>query len=225
MDWRIMIDVEFYKNKDQALESLMKKDKEYVIVRHDFSANTKIRAHFHPNVDEWLIVNSGEFLASLDFGEQEFNINKTTVLHFPKSRIHSLRTLSKVSYTVLRESKDELIYLSDLIKNGKSIESVDDICGSIKVLYENKFMTIAYATINEKSNRHFHNRHDELYRIQKGIGYLHLGNNKHNFKMFKDASKYIHKNNMHYIENIGPMPLEILVITYPKYDTKDVIRK
>lgn len=215
----------YYKDLRAALASLMKKDKEYTIVNHTLPKNLVIKDHFHPEVDEWLIIDKGEFVLSIDFDSSRYGICRTTAFHFHKSTIHSLESLSRISYTVLRDGKDESIFLSDILKKRDAVPSVKDTCGQIRQLYDHKNMTIAYSTIDAgaRSQRHYHKKHDEVYKIHKGEGIIHLGEEYYIQSMFKGDVINIPRNTLHYIENKGESKLEILVITRPRYDKRDVI--
>lgn len=109
------------------------------------------------------------------------------------------------------------------IRNRQDIEFVDDTCGQIQELHNSDNMSIAYAIITGKAKRHMHKVMEEVYFIEKGYGRLHLG--EETLQVRKDDIIPIPKNVYHYLENPYPEPLEVLVVTHPRYDPSDVIEE
>ena len=98
-----MIEIKRYQNREEALERIMKKDKEYTFVRHDFNQGKIIEAHHHP-VNEWVIVDSGRCEVTL--GLETLLVEpkeEALVIYFAKKGKHGLKCLTDISYWVLRD--------------------------------------------------------------------------------------------------------------------------
>lgn len=100
-----------YANFKKALEAIIKKDKDYFLVRHILQKGEKINLHFHKKANEWIIADSGKFAVKIGKEEKIFDIkNQISVIYFPRKKAHDLQALSKISYLVLRDKKDKTIY-------------------------------------------------------------------------------------------------------------------
>ncbi len=107
------------------------------------------------------------------------------------------------------------------IRNRSEIEFIDDACGKLQELYSSDNMSIAYAIITSTARPHMHKKMEEVYSIEKGIGICHIGDASFDVKPGDIIP--LPKNEFHYLESIaGEEPLEVFVVTYPKYDTADV---
>lgn len=100
-----MIRITEYKNRDEALEKILKMDKDYTIIRHDFPKGEFIEPHKHP-VDEWVIFDYGKCEAALGLESRVIEAkNKTMAIYFPRNIDHSLKCLTDISYWVLRSTE------------------------------------------------------------------------------------------------------------------------
>src|SRR4030042_4540231 len=94
-----------YKNLKEALESLIRKDKEYVFVRHRLKSGEKIKSHYHKKANEFIVIDNGKFRVRLAEKEKLFNLkNQVVTIFFPKKQKHSLSALTPTSYFVFRDT-------------------------------------------------------------------------------------------------------------------------
>ncbi len=114
-------------------------------------------------------------------------------------------------------SKDIAHYL----KNRHDVKPIEDTCGLIQELYHSDNMSVAYVTIKNAALSHKHLKMEEVYYIQSGNGILYLGQDK--AKVLPGDVITIPKGVYHHLENVAFKPLELLVITHPRYDLSDVI--
>ena len=106
--------IEEYISLKEAIESLIKRDKDYVFVRHTLDAGEAIKPHCHPKANEFLVVDSGVLDVRLDWENKVLTPNgRVIVIHFPKRKKHSLKTLTPISYFVFRDREDETIYCEE----------------------------------------------------------------------------------------------------------------
>ena len=107
------MEIKEYKNLEEAIRNIlfMKDDQEHILVRHSLQEGEKIGKHFHPKVDEYLILNDGRIKATLSGESRDIDAKgKTLVIKFPKEHYHGLEALSWIRYLVLRTGDDEIIY-------------------------------------------------------------------------------------------------------------------
>lgn len=101
-----------YGTLESALLSILKKDKEYRIVTHEFPEGRKVQKHYHPNANEWVIANNGSF--KFFYAGRWFDIkldnDRYTVIHIPAKITHGLATQSKVLYFVARDNEAKTVY-------------------------------------------------------------------------------------------------------------------
>lgn len=107
------------------------------------------------------------------------------------------------------------------IKNRRDIELLDDACGFIQELYSSENQSIAYLTLYQEARSHKHEKMEEVYFIMKGKGRLWVGEDVYDVE--KDDVIPIPKFTFHHLKNDSNKPLEVMVVTYPKYDLNDVI--
>lgn len=96
-----------------ALWSVIKEDKDHIILRHILKPKEVIKRHYHRIANEWIVITHGKFSVEIDGEKEKFDLpynGTATVIHFPSGAKHSLRALSKMSYFVLRDRKDRTIY-------------------------------------------------------------------------------------------------------------------
>jgi hypothetical protein len=100
------MDIIYFDSPEEAERKLRKKEVEHIIVDHELEAGDKIVPDFHWS-NEWVIFGpaNGRFEISIMGEEQiiELDRKKTTVIFIPKEKVHSLKALTVLSYTVLRD--------------------------------------------------------------------------------------------------------------------------
>ncbi|MDO8508983.1 MAG: cupin domain-containing protein [Nanoarchaeota archaeon] len=109
------------------------------------------------------------------------------------------------------------------IKNRADILSFGDLCGRIQGLYDSQNISIAYVKIEENAISHKHDKMEEVYYILKGEGIIQIG--KERRKIGVDDVISIPKGEYHHLENTSKEPLELIVVTHPRYDSTDVHKK
>jgi len=108
------------------------------------------------------------------------------------------------------------------IRNRKSIPVTKDACERLQELYHSKNISVSYATITNKTQAHKHKKTEELYYIVKGHGTMRIGTNL--VKIREGDIIPIPKSTYHAIENVA-LPIEIVVVTHPRWTRKDQILK
>ncbi|MFC1697193.1 cupin domain-containing protein [Nanoarchaeota archaeon] len=120
-----------------------------------------------------------------------------------------------------QERPNNFVHLED-------VESIDDVCGSIKELFATDNVSVSYVKLKGKAKPHKHKVMEEIYFILRGEGYLSIGDD-----VFDKYDKYkvepgdtinIPKNKYHHLESADKKGLEVLVITNPKFMPSDVIK-
>ena len=111
--------------------------------------------------------------------------------------------------------------IAKYLKNIQEVKPLEDTCGQIRELYHSDNMSVAHVTIKTFAFSHQHRKMEEVYYILSGNGLLYIGEEK--FKVLPGDTITIPKNTYHHLENVAFRPLELLVITHPRYDTSDVI--
>ena len=109
------------------------------------------------------------------------------------------------------------------IRNRKNIPYVADNCGRIQEMHDSKNLSISYAIITGKAHSHMHKIMEEVYYIVKGKGKMCIG--KKAFIVQPGDIIPIPKNIFHHIEKISHIPVEIVVVTHPKYIKSDNIEE
>jgi quercetin dioxygenase-like cupin family protein len=107
-----MIKHKQYEDLEFLLRDIMKKDKEYIFIQHDFKAGDIVKSHYHPKVNEWVIFSNGKCEVTLGLEKEIIKqpIKGYSVIYLPKGKVHSLKCLTSISYLVLRDGKDKIIY-------------------------------------------------------------------------------------------------------------------
>ena len=86
--------------------------------------------------------------ATIDFEKEIITAGKgTSAIYFPKAHVHGLRCITDMSYLVLREGNDKIIYLEDLIKGMNHSGFINDPCGMLWELYKDENMSLAYVRV------------------------------------------------------------------------------
>ena len=109
------------------------------------------------------------------------------------------------------------------IINRAEINGINDTCGIIQQLFDSDNLTVSYAIITGKAKSHLHRRTQEVYYIEKGRGNLFVGSDQ--FKVSAGDVIPLPKHVYHHLEKISTEPLELLVVTHPRYDPSDVIEE
>lgn len=105
------------------------------------------------------------------------------------------------------------------------VEPKEDPCGLMRELYNSDNLSIAHVVVLGKAREHLHKKMEEIYYVEKGKGQLIIGNDVLNVK--EGDVIPIPKNTWHYLNksNENGEKLEVLVISHPRYDPKDMIFK
>ena len=142
-----------------------------------------------------------------------------------KSRYeNTYHTQLDVSYWV----KDKKIFVDpkeawqhkpDYFVHIDEVDPIKDTCGEIRELLYTEHMSHAYVTLLGVAKEHKHNVMEEVYTIIKGHGHITISGTK--YEIDKGETISIPKNEWHYLESDSG--LELLVVTSPRFDPKDVI--
>lgn len=216
----VMAYVKTYESIEDALAATVRKEKEHILIQHKLTKGEAIGEHFHPAVDEWLILSSGRYDIRVDFENVAVPQEGVSVVHFPKGYVHGLTCLEGGSYFVVREGRDETFYLKDILKTRARVKPVNDTCGTLWELYNEGDLSVAYDVVTGTAGKHKHRILREKYRVEKGAGRLAIGNRIRDIK--KGDVITIPRNIWHQLIK-GKGKLEVLVITHPKYDSHDQI--
>lgn len=106
------------------------------------------------------------------------------------------------------------------IKNRQDIEFHGDVCGKVQTLYESDNLSWAYIIIESKAKSHKHKVMEEVYYITKGRGIFKIGNDQREVK--PEDIIAIPREVYHHLERTSENPLELMVVTFPRYDISDV---
>ncbi|MEK6846146.1 MAG: cupin domain-containing protein [Nanoarchaeota archaeon] len=109
------------------------------------------------------------------------------------------------------------------IRYRPDIKFLEDTCGKIQELYHSDQLSIAYVIVTGIAKSHIHRRMEEVYYIEKGEGKLYVGKEVHPVEPGNIVA--IPKNVFHHLERTSAEPLEVMVVTHPKYDVTDVIEE
>ncbi len=106
------MEIREFNNFKDAFQSLMPESRECVFVRHSLEPKEEIKLHYHPKANEWLVINRGRFVVTLESEEQEFWLKRRVMaIRFSAKQKHALATKSKISFFVLRDRADKTIYM------------------------------------------------------------------------------------------------------------------
>lgn len=106
------------------------------------------------------------------------------------------------------------------IVNRKNVKPISVSCGKLQELYSSENLSLSYVVISGKSKPHKHQKMEEVYFIVKGKGKIKIENEI--FPIQTGDVFAIPKNKFHNIQDIEE-PIEVIVVTHPKYDPNDVI--
>jgi len=109
------------------------------------------------------------------------------------------------------------------ITNRKDVEVLPDACGEIQELHHSDNLSISYATITGKARSDMHKKMKEVYYIIKGGGKLFIGDKS--FDVGAGDIIDIPKSTHHHLEKTSEEPVELMVVTHPRYDTSDIIEE
>ncbi len=105
--------------------------------------------------------------------------------------------------------------------NKKDVEPKEDPCGLLRELYHSENLSISHDIVLGTAEKHMHKKMEEVYYVEKGDGQLIIGDEVLDIKEGDIIS--IPKNTWHFLKKLKDKPLEVLVITYPRYDPDDLI--
>ncbi len=97
----------------------------------------------------------------------------------------------------------------------------NDPCGLLRELYNSGDLSIAHVIVLGEAKRHLHRKMEEVYYVEKGEGQLLVGDELLEIKEGDVIA--IPKNTPHFLKRIEGKPLEVLVITHPRFDPSDLI--
>ena len=107
----MMINHKYYSTLEELLGNLTKKDKDYILVQHDFKKGEVVKPHYHPEANEWVIFRNGKVEITLELETATVQSSEEySVVYFPKNKFHGLKCLTDISYLVLRDKKDKTKY-------------------------------------------------------------------------------------------------------------------
>jgi mannose-6-phosphate isomerase-like protein (cupin superfamily) len=128
----------------------------------------------------------------------------------------SYRVKDKILFV---DPKDAWQHKPDYFVHIDEVDPIKDACGEIRELLSTENMSHAYVTLHGVAKEHKHHIMEEVYTIIKGQGYITISGNKYDIE--KGDTISIPKNEWHYLESHSG--LELLVVTSPRFDPKDVI--
>jgi mannose-6-phosphate isomerase-like protein (cupin superfamily) len=217
----MVLEIKEYENFEEAFGDIMDKDADYAMVKHELAKGESVREHLHPDAEEWIVFREGEFKMIIDFDKEVVRpADNVRSVYLPKSCIHGMKCLTDITYFVLKSGSDRIIYLDDIMERKKSLEPIQDSCGTLWPLYKDNNISLAYVDVTGTAKEHGHRIMEEKYRIEMGDGLLILDDKEVDLRKGDVIS--IPKDNWHYLKNTGT-PLEVLVLNCPPYDTSDFI--
>lgn len=99
-------------NFEKTLQAIVTKDKEFIITRHILRPGKKTNSHLHPKAREWIRIRNGQFRVTVGDDTQEFDLcDQPMLFNFHPKSVHSIEAISKIHYLVVRNKKDDIIYL------------------------------------------------------------------------------------------------------------------
>ena len=101
------------------------------------------------------------------------------------------------------------------------VKPVRDPCGLLREFYSSANISIAHDTVTGEAEKHMHHVMEEYYYVERGHGQLMMGDEVLNINGGDLIA--IPKNTWHALQAFEGVKLEVLVITHPKYDPRDVI--
>ncbi|NTU69995.1 hypothetical protein HGB13_04225 [bacterium] len=109
------MEIQKFKNINEALKNILPKDSEYIIVKHQLYKGQNIQRHFHKKATEWLVFNNGSLdIRSDDERETLTPKNETVTVKFMVSVKHSVDAIEDIEYFVIRDRQDEIYYSNRL---------------------------------------------------------------------------------------------------------------
>jgi mannose-6-phosphate isomerase-like protein (cupin superfamily) len=105
--------------------------------------------------------------------------------------------------------------------NKSEIKPKEDPCGLLRELYNSENLSIAHVIVQNESKKHMHKKMEEVYYVEKSEGELIIGDKILHIK--EGDLIPIPKNTWHFLRKLKHKPLEILVITHPRFDPNDLI--
>ena len=105
--------------------------------------------------------------------------------------------------------------------NKYEIKPKEDPCGLLRELYNSENLSIAHDTVLGEVRKHMHRKMEEVYYVEKGEGELVIDDKVLSIR--EGDIIPIPKGSWHYLKKLEGKPLEVLVITHPRYDPNDLI--
>lgn len=105
--------------------------------------------------------------------------------------------------------------------NKQDVKPKEGPCGLLRELYNSENLSIAHLIVLGEARKHMHKKMEEVYYIEKGVGKLVIDGKVLDIRRGDVVS--IPKNTWHHLKKSGERPLEVLVITSPRFDLNDVI--
>lgn len=106
------------------------------------------------------------------------------------------------------------------IANRKDVKPIKEACGKLQELYNSDDLNLSYSVITDGSKSHKHKKTEEVYFILKGKAKVKVGDDI--FPIKAGDVFLIPKNEYHNIQDVEET-IELIVVTSPKFDPKDLI--
>jgi hypothetical protein len=106
--------INYHKTFQEAFKSSIKNDIDYILIRHALAKGETIEKHKHKNAEEWIVFEKGNLEIIIDSQKQKIDttsLAEVCSVHFPKGTIHGLKALESMSYFVIRDKKDKIVYI------------------------------------------------------------------------------------------------------------------
>lgn len=109
------MEIQKFKNIKEAFNNILKKDEEFIVVKHSLFKGQGVKRHYHKKATEWLILDNGSLDVRSDDLRQTVTPNKNVlVIKFMVSSKHSVDAIDDCEYYVIRDFKDETYYSNRL---------------------------------------------------------------------------------------------------------------
>ena len=178
------------------------------------------RVPCHP-WEEWVVFDSfGKARLSLDFEKVKIcDPVGVMAIHVPKGYTHSLKSLTDISYLVIRNVSGYPIELKDMLKRRSSVQPIEREGHVIWPLFDQKKLALAYVEVTGKNIvnvEHYPFKHnvinEEKYHVRKGKGKVIIDNKELHLK--KGDLVMVPHGSIHFLKKARGDPLEVLVITH-----------
>lgn len=94
----------------EALTSILRPDAKFTIILHTLEEGYKVKSHFHPDANEWLVLFRGKAKVMVN-GESRVvaSSGRVKVIEVPRGISHSLASKAKSEYLVVRDGNTSTI--------------------------------------------------------------------------------------------------------------------